>query len=118
MQLFWLVTLTGIANLAILSPNSEWAFAEMCQLAPDSWPVKQAPVPLYTAMDAAWNIPIEISCTSDSWTRGSGENTKAMQVDLLEGESGTISSKILTVVMGSIMLSNPAAAGALKLMKS
>ena len=38
--------------------------------------------------------------------------------DLLEGESGTISSKILTVVVGSIMPSNPAAAGALKLMKS
>jgi len=67
--------------------------------------------PSYTAMDVAWNIPIEIACTSDSWTRGSGENTKAMLVDLLEGKSGTISGEILIVVMGSLMPSNPAAAG-------
>jgi len=26
----------------------------------------QVPVPLYTAMDAAWNILIEIACTSNS----------------------------------------------------
>jgi len=37
-----------------------------------------------------------------------------MLVDLLEGESGTISSEIPTVVMGSLMPLNSAAAGALK----
>jgi len=37
-----------------------------------------------------------------------------MLVDLLEGESGTISSKIPTVIMGSLMPLNSAAAGALK----
>ena len=65
--------------------------------------------PSCTAMGVAWNIPI-IACTS--WTRGSGENAKAVLVDLLEGESGTISSEIPTIVMGSVLPSNPAAAGA------
>jgi len=40
-----------------------------------------------------------------------------MLVDLLEGKSGTISGEILIVVMGSLMPSNPAAAGS-KLVKS
>jgi len=37
-----------------------------------------------------------------------------MLVGLLKGESGTISSKIPTVIMGSLMLLNSAVAGTLK----
>ena len=70
--------------------------------------------PLYMALDFLWNIPIEAAYISDSWTRGSGKNTKVMLVDLLEWKSGIISSEIPTVILGSVMPLNPAVARVLK----
>lgn len=53
--------------------------------------------PSYAAVDVAGHIPIKkIACTSDSRTRGFGDNVKTMLVDLLEEERGIVSSEIPT----------------------
>ena len=73
--------------------------------------------PLYMALDVLWNIPIEAAYISNSWTKGFGENTKAMLVNLLEWESGIISSEIPTVILGSVMPLNPTVTEVLKVSK-
>ena len=50
-------------------------------------------------MDVAVHIPLaKIACTSYSQARSSGDNAKAMLVNLLEEEWGTISSEIPAIM--------------------
>jgi len=49
--------------------------------------ISKWPFIIYTAMDVAVHIPLaKIACTSYSQARSSGDNAKAMLVNLLEEE--------------------------------